>query len=268
MTSSGPFYQEITLEPEITGGSVPGVARMPNGDIVAVWIDGENTMGSRSSDAGASWSGAEVMAPGVEGDPALLAARRGTALHYNAYESVTEGDDAPRYRHSSLYRMPSGDGGRTFGEAVRIDTGKRYNGHANEGLELRDGTLVLPYYYVRNLEDGGEVYERDMVCVSSVLTSTDGGESWQSGSDVQLPDDPNGADEPAVVELRNGDLLMIVRSTRAATTSRGRATAAPPGAIRCRRCWWPRIRRPRCTACHSSRAPWSWCGPALPTSAR
>ena len=83
-----------------------------------------------------------------------------------------------------------------------------------EGLELRDGTLVLPYYYVRNLEDGGEVYERDMVCVSSVLTSTDGGASWQSGADVQLTDDPNGADEPAVVELCDGDLLMIVRSTK------------------------------------------------------
>ena len=91
MASSGPFYQELTLEPEITGGSVPGVARMPNGDIVAVWIDGENTMGARSSDAGASWSGAEVMAPGVEGDPALLSARQGTALHYSTYESVMEG---------------------------------------------------------------------------------------------------------------------------------------------------------------------------------
>jgi hypothetical protein len=84
MASSGPFYQEITLEPEIIGGSVPGVARMPNGDIVAVWIDGENMMGARSSDAGASWSGAEVLAPSVEGDPALLSGANTLAIRITA----------------------------------------------------------------------------------------------------------------------------------------------------------------------------------------
>ena len=215
MASSGPFYQEITLEPEIIGGAVPGVARMPNGDILAIWSDTENVLGARSSDAGVSWSGAEVLAPSVDGDPALLAARRGTALHFSKGEMIMgEGGDAPRYRRSTLYRMGSDDGGCTFGPATRIDTGRLYNGHANEGLELRDGTLVMPYYYVQNLEGGGEVYEREMVCVSSVLTSTDSGSSWQSGGEVRLPHDPNGSDEPAVVELGDGDLLMIVRSTR------------------------------------------------------
>ena len=103
MASSGPFYQELTLEPEIIGGAVPGVARMPNGDILAIWSDTENVLGARSSDAGVSWSEAEVLAPSVDGDPVLLAARRGTALHFSKgerdrpYRGAVHASAAPVY---------------------------------------------------------------------------------------------------------------------------------------------------------------------------
>ena len=37
MAHTESYYQELTLDPELIGGSVLGIARMPDGDILAVW---------------------------------------------------------------------------------------------------------------------------------------------------------------------------------------------------------------------------------------
>ena len=233
MVHKEPYYQELTLDPELIGGSVPGIARMPDGDVLAVWQSSQRVLGARSADAGATWSRAQVLVDRADGDVALLAAERRVVLQYTSAESTQEhAGEAPRYATSGLYHMVSGDGGRSWGAATRIDTGKRYCGNCNEGIALRDGTLIMPCYHVENLESGAQVYEREMVCVAGVLRSTDGGATWQPGDGVRLPGDPNGADEPTVVELAGGDLLMLVRTTRgrhyqARSGDRGATWSAP-----------------------------------------
>ena len=237
MTGEESFLQELTLDPQIIAGSVPGIARLPNGDILAVWQSSQRVMGTRSSDGGATWSRGEVLVDSVDGDMALLATRQRVILQYTGGESTQEqASEAPRYATSGLYHMVSGDSARSWGPAVRIDTGKRYSGNCNEGIVLRDGTLIMPFYYVGNLEGGEQVYEREMVCVAGVLRSTDDGATWQPGAGVRLPGDPNGADEPTVVELASGELLMLVRTTRgrhyqARSADRGATWSAPVPSI-------------------------------------
>ena len=233
MAHTESYYQELTLDPELIGGSVPGIARMPDGDMLAVWQSSQRVLGARSADAGSTWSRAQVLVDSADGDVALLAAERRVVLQYTSAESTQEhAGEAPRYATSGLYHMVSADSGRSWGAASRIDTGKRYCGNCNEGIALRDGTLIMPFYYVENLEGGEQVYEREMVCVAGVLRSTDGGATWQPGAGVRLPGDPNGADEPTVVELAGGDLLMLVRTTRgrhyqARSGDRGATWSAP-----------------------------------------
>ena len=242
---------------------------MPDGDMLAVWQSSQRVLGARSADAGSTWSRAQVLVDSADGDVALLAAERRVVLpvHQRRVDAGARGRGA-RYATSGLYHMVSADSGRSWGAATRIDTGKRYCGNCNEGIALRDGTLIMPFYYVENLEGGAQVYEREMVCVAGVLRSTDGGATWQPGAGVRLPGDPNGADEPTVAELAGGDLLMLVRTPAAATTRRAAATAAPPGAPCYRQPWSPPTRPPRSTAFPSIPARWWRCGPAPPTSER
>jgi hypothetical protein len=88
-------------------------------------------------------------------------------------------------------------------------------GKVHVPVTLADGTILMGYSWEIGAEEdrpaGGE---RRMDLKSGVLRSRDGGRTWQPGDDVHV-NEPMGADEPALVVLRNGDLFMIVRTAGA-----------------------------------------------------
>ena len=123
MAHTESYYQESTLDPELIGGSVPGIARLPDGNVLAVWKSSQRVLGARSADAGATWRRAQVLVDRADGDVALLAAERRVVLQYTGAESTQEhAGEAPRYATSALYHVVSRDRGRSWGAAPPAST--------------------------------------------------------------------------------------------------------------------------------------------------
>lgn len=93
----------------------------------------------------------------------------------------------------------SADDGLTFADTVELDTGPFHGGYGMRGgVELRDGTLVLPLGDVPAYQ---RVFE---------LRSTDGGRSW--GAPVPVADDPaRRFEEPCPLVLADGTILLLLR---------------------------------------------------------
>jgi hypothetical protein len=72
-------------------------------------------------------------------------------------------------------------------------------------VQLKSGRLLAPLWFV---DDWRKSHHTRGV----VFYSDDEGESWKSGSEVDIPQGPRGVDEPAVVELKDGRVLMMIRS--------------------------------------------------------
>ncbi|MCZ6793386.1 MAG: sialidase family protein [Planctomycetota bacterium] len=99
----------------------------------------------------------------------------------------------------------SGDELRSFGESIPVTTGPGYHVMNNDRVvRLLDGRLLCPVAWTRDVR-------RENHFVSICFFSDDEGRSWvRSHGVVDLP--RRGAMEPGVVELRDGRLLMILRT--------------------------------------------------------
>jgi hypothetical protein len=122
-----------------------------------------------------------------------------------------------------FWRRISEDGGNTFGPVEEMPRHKRYYvGTVHPGMRLQDGTLAMGYSWDRPAEMGRAASgEGEMDFVSGVLISRDEGMTWLPGSDcdAEIPKAPDalshatsGFDEPAIVELPDGDLFMLGRT--------------------------------------------------------
>jgi hypothetical protein len=122
-----------------------------------------------------------------------------------------------------FWRRRSEDGGRSFGPVEELPRHRRYYvGMVSPGLRLRNGSLVMGYSWDRPAEAGRPATgEGTMDLVSGVLVSRDDGETWQPGGDCHadtakaadaLEHATNGLDEPAVVELPDGELFLLGRT--------------------------------------------------------
>lgn len=125
----------------------------------------------------------------------------------------------------------SGDEGQTWGDKVKYTIPRPYTGYTaiNNGrlIQLSTGRVLLAVY------DG---WVRGTPIVSFALYSDDDGKTWQKSNDVDIraiaPDNRYGADEPAVVELRDGRVMMIVRTdlgfiAKAISTDHGATFSKP-----------------------------------------
>ena len=103
-----------------------------------------------------------------------------------------------------LLRM-SNDGGRTFGEPIRVTDEPGYHVLNNDRvLRLSTGRLLVP---VASTPDVRKVNH----FISHCWLSDDGGRTWRKGNgSVDLP--RRGAMEPDVFELRDGRVGMIMRT--------------------------------------------------------
>ncbi len=222
----------------------PAAARTPDALVVAYstvpdgWPGGEVRV-TRSTDNGATWQPAVVVATAVDGEDAALGAiglRRlsdGTLLlPYNGITWTpglgTEG------RRSVLRLQTSADDGRSWQGGERVEVDFDWPAVYGEILEFDDGELLWPVWGVLR---AGEKWR------STVLSSRDAGRSWalkstiaydptahlgghyvDTGNSVQADDprettDPDfrphdstdGFTETSVVELSDGRLLAVLR---------------------------------------------------------
>lgn len=196
-----------------------GLSRMKDGAVMAVystpssyyskpgttWIAGRVT-----KDGGKTWSPGSVIArhPDCQpSHPSVLTARDG-ALHVFylgfkkwKWKGVNPADEA----QSDLWTTHSGDNGATWSEPQMIFKG--YTGASNGAIETRDGHLIVPYsHYVK---DPGRL-------VSQTSVSTDGGKTWSLSHDIDIggAGDHEGALEPCVIELKDGRVWMLIRTSR------------------------------------------------------
>ena len=139
--------------------------------------------------------------------PSVLRTRDG-AIHvfYLGYvrHSWQNGNPTPAEK-SDVWTVCSRDGGKTWGKPQMIHP--CYCGATNGAIETRGGRIVFPFeHYVPN---PGR-------CVSRTAVSDDGGRTWKLSPQIDIggAGDHDGALEPAVVELNDGRLWMLIRTGR------------------------------------------------------
>ncbi len=190
------------------------LALLPDGTIFSVIGVGESDakgnwdilkasrLKSVSSDGGSTWAVSPLLTYtdtyGIA-DATLLYTSDGTLfMRYTKFKGYRNPCDAQMVIAKSI------DNGQTWAEQA-IPTGHVYNAGVQNGIELRDGTLLFPFSW--GTESGDEYW------CSSVLISTNRGQSWQVGGtiDFTIPQG-NGCDEPTIVERLDGSIYCLVRT--------------------------------------------------------
>ena len=188
-----------------------------------------------SKDRGRTWSGKITMQENFGVDnvkhPNLLRLPSGEILF-----SFTVRDIAKR--DLKIFLKRSTDECETWTKPVQISpSGGVYFTNADHNLLHSSGRVILPCHW-------GEFYGRGDHYNAFCLYSDDEGKTWNtSRKKVDLP--KRGAEEPGVVELKDGSLLAMMRTTlgkiyrsvskdRGETWSDGEATELPsPSAANC-----------------------------------
>jgi hypothetical protein len=202
--------------------AIPSIARLEGGELLAVWtFSGKDDKklriaGALSSDGGRSWAEPRILidTPGKnDADPILLVDGR-RLLVYSATVGMPD-----RLDRSQVFMTSSGDDGRTWASPVEIALPRKYTASmVSNAIKLMDGTLVLPFAWDLWAEKGTlPKTEGEMDLVSGVLRSTDG-VHWTPFGELHISDpkvtpySTGGLCEPALVELRTGELFMLMRT--------------------------------------------------------
>jgi BNR repeat protein len=216
-----PRFTEIDLGVDYPcwGGHSP--VRLPDGRIMITYWGPEWLIGrphgihrvfSRiSADEGKTWGPEREVAHHPEckavGPSALVCKDGAVRVFYMGFYNSVWKDGNPDFdqTRSDLWTIESHDSGKTWTNKQMIFRG--YTGATNGAIEMSSGHIVVPFSYDK--ADPGRL-------VSACVVSADNGKTWTVGDCVDLggQGDHGGAMEPAVVELRDGRLWMIVRTTK------------------------------------------------------
>ncbi|MBK7926073.1 MAG: exo-alpha-sialidase [Bryobacterales bacterium] len=182
----------------------------------------------RSTDGGATWSAAKVIAK-VEGEhrknPVALAqslANPSDVTYNNPVAIADRKTGAVHFlfcqEYMRAFYMRSDDDGQSFGKPVEITaTFDRFRPEYNwkvlatgpgHGIQLSGGRLLVPVWL--STGTGGHAHRPS---VTSTIYSDDAGRSWQRGA-IAVPDTPEWVfpNETAAAELSDGRVLLNVRT--------------------------------------------------------
>ncbi len=245
-----PFFETGAVREAASPGerhAYPVIARTAGGQLLTVWtmMDAEKRdgriVGAFSRDGGRTWSEPVTLIdiPGkMDADPSIIIDGRRILVYSTTVEIPN------RIERSEVWMTVSEDEGRQWSAPLRIEMPYKYVvGKRHLGLKLRDGTLIMPFSWDLWAEAGTPARtEGEMDLKSGVLLSTDGGLTWTPHGDLHIferkvhPGAIWGVDEPAIVELANGELYMLLRTgTEWLYESR-----SPDGG----RTWTPPVRSP------------------------
>ena len=105
---------------------------------------------------------------------------------------------------SVLYRL-SKDKGKRFSEPIEITPTRAFGSRNDQLVQLRSGRLLAPCQRLDN-------WPKVRHSLTQVLYSDDKGKTWNGSKLVDIRDNGDGADEPGVVELEDGRILMYFRT--------------------------------------------------------
>jgi sialidase-1 len=161
-------------------------------------------IGRRSADDGRTWS-----------DPVVLQENTGGLNVMSATLRRIRSDDGDRiaffylqknaYDDLHLYVKFSTDEAKSFGESRRVTQEDGYHVVNNDRItQLADGRIIAPAAYTKDVRKVNRF-------VALCYLSDDGGATWKRSENV-VGYANRGAMEPEVIELRDGRLLMILRT--------------------------------------------------------
>jgi predicted neuraminidase len=208
---------------EGTYHAYPIIARTEAGNLFLAWsmVDTAThqgrVVGAFSYDGGRTWEKPKILIdnPGKSDvDPCILVDGR-TILVYSTTVAVPN-----RIDWSETWMVKTEDEGKTWSRPIEIKTRFKYLvGKRHLGVRLDDGTLVMPISWDLWAQAGMPARtEGEMDLKSGVMLSKDHGVTWEAYGDLHIfepkvrPSSTWGLDEPALVELWNGELLMLFRT--------------------------------------------------------
>jgi predicted neuraminidase len=200
----------------------PVIARTAGGQLLTVWTmieagqqDGK-VVGALSRD-GRSWSEPVTLIdiPGkLDADPNIVIDGH-RILVYSTTVSIPS-----RIDKSEIWMTVSTDEGKSWSRPAEIKMPYKYVvGKRHIGIKLSSGALVMPFSWDLWAEASTPAQtEGEMDLKSGVLLSTDGGLTWTPHGNLHIfepkvqPGAIWGVVEPALVELNNGELYMLLRT--------------------------------------------------------
>ena len=213
--------EPVTLDPGNYHrvNEAPAMASVPDGSIL-LFYDGPVDLDKlknplymrRSVDGGYSW-GPETVAARLEGRglhcPVTVTTSEG---HLHVFFNMYKGWDTKDFElcDSQMGKIVSTDGGYTWTEPERVDTGYRYHGSCRNVIQLVNGRIVLPFCF----------FTHEKMFRVGVVYSDDLGKTWKNspsildvGRDDKGKTFETGATEPVVLQLKDGRVWMLLRST-------------------------------------------------------
>jgi predicted neuraminidase len=220
-----PFFEEGAVAVPANKGDqhcYPVLARTTKGNLFVAWAyfepskDGK-IWGAISTDNGKTWGNPVkiIDTPDMsDADPAIIIDGDRILVYGSAVKRPN------RITNTDTWLAESKNEGKSWSSPVKLDIPYKYLvGKRHLGLKLKDGTLALPASYDIWAQEAWipARTEGEMDLKSGVLLSKDG-VNWTSNLDVHVlaqkvsPFGTNGVVEPAVVELENGELFMLMRT--------------------------------------------------------
>jgi len=227
LCAAEPFFETGTVirsqEVPFYHNAYPTVARLTSGRLLAVFGAYSRDQSSAlvaatiSDDGGRTWSRAKQIVdnPGLwDGDPNIIVDGSRTFVYV-----TTRVVKLTTIDKSTVFMTKTEDDGEHWSTPVEVFMPKRYvAGKQHKGLRLGDGTLLMGYSWDLWAEKGTPARtEGEMNIAAGILRSNDG-IHWRPFGELHVwipkmtPYSTNGLDEPSIVELADGEILMLLRT--------------------------------------------------------
>jgi len=220
-----PSFSHVTVASHVDGSANrwPCMARLADGRLLVVWSQlatgakDDAIVAAFSVDHGATWGEPERLIANeglTDADPSIVVSGE------RVWVTCTSVSFAEGIRTSATWCVRSEDNAATWSEPYEIPMGHRYTcGKTHRGLRLESGTLLMGYSWDVLCEQGtAHQGEGEMDLRAGVMRSTDNGETWVNGGDTHATYERvsggavSGTDEPALVELDDGSIYMLMRT--------------------------------------------------------
>ncbi|MCC7193382.1 MAG: exo-alpha-sialidase [Phycisphaeraceae bacterium] len=206
-TAEFPRHSEATAV-ELTDGSLLLVWQEYTASNLAGHDNAPNQLSAiLSRDGGLTWGDHRVLVETQPGNcnvysPSLAKTAEGEILFtYFTYHVLEQGKTSP----TTAYLSRSRDEGRTFSPPEVIWDHQPLTCCAGSLVVLDRGRLILP-----NMQKAGETWTPSEHMQAGSFVSDDAGRTWRQSNWVKLP--MRGCMEPHVAELRDGRLMMAMRT--------------------------------------------------------